>query len=30
MFMADAKEVIDEGYPGDVVGSFDTGKFQNW
>lgn len=28
MFMADAKEVVDEGYPGDVVGLYDTGNFK--
>lgn len=28
MFMADAKEVVEEGYPGDVVGLYDTGNFK--
>jgi peptide chain release factor 3 len=28
MFMADAKEVVDEGFPGDVVGLYDTGNFK--
>lgn len=28
MFMADSKEVVDEGYPGDVVGLYDTGNFK--
>jgi peptide chain release factor 3 len=28
MFMADAKNVVDEGYPGDVVGLYDTGTFK--
>lgn len=27
-FMASAKEVIDEGFPGDVVGLYDTGTFK--
>lgn len=28
MFMADAKNVVEEGYPGDVVGLYDTGNFK--
>lgn len=28
MFMADAKEVVEEGFPGDVVGLYDTGNFK--
>jgi peptide chain release factor 3 len=28
MFMADSKNVVDEGYPGDVVGLYDTGNFK--
>ncbi len=28
MFMADAKEVVETGYPGDVVGLYDTGNFK--
>lgn len=28
MFMADAKNVVEEGYPGDVVGLYDTGTFK--
>ncbi len=28
MFMADSKEVVDEAYPGDVVGLYDTGNFK--
>ena len=27
-FMADAKEVVDEGFPGDVIGLYDTGNFK--
>ncbi|MGL4630420.1 MAG: peptide chain release factor 3 [Leadbetterella sp.] len=28
MFMADSKNVVDEGFPGDVVGLYDTGNFK--
>jgi len=28
MFMADSKNVVDEAYPGDVVGLYDTGNFK--
>lgn len=28
MFMADSKEVVEEGFPGDVVGLYDTGNFK--
>ena len=28
MFMADSKNVVEEGYPGDVVGLYDTGNFK--
>lgn len=28
MFMADSKEVVEEAYPGDVVGLYDTGNFK--
>jgi peptide chain release factor 3 len=28
MFMADAKNVVEEGFPGDVVGLYDTGNFK--
>lgn len=28
MFMADSKDVVEEGFPGDVVGLYDTGNFK--
>lgn len=28
MFMADSKNIVDEGFPGDVVGLYDTGNFK--
>ena len=29
-FMAQSKEIIDEAYPGDIIGLYDTGNLKNW